>query len=156
MLAKLKRADISRDPPAIVHVHAIGITVHRAKAIGDHLHHMSRRRCSQTIDVKRRRPRKSSPNHHAIAVAGVAVANRAIDVESLLATNQVLAGDGEGKIIGNGAGKDRIARNSAFRQRSRRVCIGEERNRLVWFDPAFVGHAAFVAGERHATKDERK
>ena len=97
VLAELQNADVSGDAPPIVRLNARRIAGHGAEAVGHHVKKMSHRRFDQLVGVIGRRLAEAAPHDHSVAVADPAVARRAVDVEALLAAQQVRPGDGERK-----------------------------------------------------------
>src|SRR5438105_4614290 len=82
-MAQLQRADVSADRPSIGRFNPAGIGVHDTVAVGDHIVKMSDRRVAQTIEMKRRWPRKTALDNHAVPIAGCSVTNCAMNIEAL-------------------------------------------------------------------------
>ena len=118
---QLQRADIGGDRPAVVRIDAVGIGKHHAIAVGDDVVEMLRRRRGEPVDVIGRRRRKAVRDDDAVAIAGEAVAGRAVDVEALAAAREQLGGDGRRR-FGRGGAFDVALRDHVGRQRPRRRC----------------------------------
>lgn len=97
MLTELQRADVGDYGPAILGRNLFAIAWHRAEAVRYDVIEVSDRRRTKAIDVIRRRLAKASLNNHASAVADPAVADRTINVESILTTVKHSRRDRKGK-----------------------------------------------------------
>ena len=91
--ARLQGPDIGGDRPAVGWRHPRRIGIHDPVAVGDDVVEMLHRRLPQAVDVIGRRRREAALDDHAVAVAGAAVARRAIDVEALLPAFEQGQGD---------------------------------------------------------------
>ena len=85
MTAQLQRANVRGDRPTILDLDLRRVVGHRAETVGHDVEEMADRRRAQAIVEKRRRMPIASPDNHAVAKAGAAVAWRTVDVEALLA-----------------------------------------------------------------------
>src|SRR6476659_2613931 len=74
VLAELQRANIGDDRPAILWRYTVGVGIHHAEAVGDHVEEVASRRLAQPILVERGRRREAALHDHAVAVADRAVA----------------------------------------------------------------------------------
>src|SRR3569623_1388205 len=92
--AALQGSNISHDSPAIPWFDARGIGVHRAVSGGDDVEEMLVVCGQQTRVEITRRMRHSALHHHAVAIAGLSVAGRAINLESVLAAREQFARHG--------------------------------------------------------------
>ena len=103
MLTKLQRTNVSDDGPAISGRELIAVTWHSAKAVRYYVIEVSNGRGAQTVDVIGGWLSKPSLDYHASTVADTAVADRAINVESIFSTIKYFACDRNRKLtdIGN-------------------------------------------------------
>src|SRR5207247_4706643 len=71
--------------PAVFGAHLRGVVGHRAEAVRHHVEEVADGRIAETVLVVRGRMAITAANHHAVTLAGAAVARRAEDVESFVA-----------------------------------------------------------------------
>ena len=83
VLAQLQRADVGDDRPAILRRHLRGVVRHLAEAARHHVVEVAGALVAQPRIVERRRLLVAALHDHAVAVAGDAVAGRAVDVVAL-------------------------------------------------------------------------
>jgi len=98
VLAALERADVGGDGPAVGDGDAIGVGIHHAVAVRDDVEEMADGRIAEALLVVGRRRRKTAAHDDAATVAVAAVADRAVDVETLAAALEEFARQWDGKL----------------------------------------------------------
>src|SRR4051812_39053338 len=93
-MAELKRANVSGDCPAIRWFDSFGVGIHDPVALRDDVEKMADRRLAQAVDVIGRRHRKTALNHHPITFTCAAMADGAVNLESLPAALQKFMSNG--------------------------------------------------------------
>src|SRR5262249_38688602 len=85
VLAQLQRANIGNHLPAIFRRQLIGITRHRAEAIGDDIVKMAGRRFAQAILMIGRRVAESAQRDHSVSIAELSMTGQTGDIKAALA-----------------------------------------------------------------------
>src|SRR5665213_712262 len=83
--AKLQRAHVGNNGPAVRHRYAIGVGIHHSKAIGDYIKIMPHRSGPQSVLMKRRRMPEAALHDHAVSIARKSVTWRAKHVVAFTA-----------------------------------------------------------------------
>src|SRR5262249_20086587 len=114
-------------------------------------------------DVEGRRPAVTALHDHAVAVAGLSVAGRAVDPIALLAAREQVGGDRQrrrlhGLAVRLAGVEDRVflevaARDGAFDERRGRAPVAEEVGERVRLVARLVVHV--LAAGRHGTREQR-
>src|SRR5207247_8755612 len=133
VLTDLQRSDVGHDRPAIGYVYLCRVAGHGAEAVTDDAEQIVDWRLAQAIDMERRRVTESALHDHAIAVAHIAVAGDAEDLEALLAALDDGAVEWTARQPGLVA--QVTARHGAGRQGAARTAVGELRTRLKRAQP---------------------
>src|SRR6188768_230262 len=93
VLAELKGTDVGDDRPPVLRRHLRGVVRHLAEAARHHVEEVAGLLVAQARIVVRRRLLVAALDDHAVAVAGDAVARRAVDVEALAAAHDDVGRD---------------------------------------------------------------
>src|SRR5262245_45640315 len=94
VLAELQHPDVGRNQPSIAYRNLLGVALHRAEAVRDHVEEVADAFLAQPIVVIARGLTQTTLHHHAVAVTEPSVTRRAVDIESLLAALELFVADG--------------------------------------------------------------
>src|SRR5690606_12661178 len=82
-LAQLQRPDVGDDGPAIAGRNLCRVARHLSESVGDDVEEVAHALVAQARVVERHRALEAAAHHHAVAVAELRMAGRAVDVEAL-------------------------------------------------------------------------
>src|SRR5262245_4525424 len=99
ILAKLQRANISGNRPAVFGPDLLPVVGHHAKAVGHDVEEMADRRLAQTLDVHGRRRAIAAPHDHSLSGADAIMTGGTKNIVALPSSRKHGKGHGKGKRI---------------------------------------------------------
>src|SRR5688572_29839239 len=150
VLAELQGPDIGDDRPAILGRDLRRVVRHLAEAAGHHVEEVAGALVAQPRIVVRRRLLVAALHDHPVAVAGDAVAGRAVDVEALLAPGDDRVGQRHRDLLDGRTGLhagvedlvlvEEAARDGPLDDRTRRSLVRVDVALLEWLVAGPVVH----------------